>query len=359
MRYKFYPTESRIMDLLAFPECIEFGKAQKEEIDNNNNYIDLLPESNLRLFKSMEEALKPYKSRIYKFYFEDCSLPSLICKNFPPFGYGKYKDYISFLKDLDVEEILMSYISRIYDLSNNNQPIDEEVLNQLMEDKSKQIELLETLQLPDDEKWKLSKILRQPKEMLMEWVELIEEVEPLFDKFYKEKESEVLALGNRMEEAFNRTKGDAISELSDNIVKKELLPNGNILISFINSYSIELNTRSKVQYTRWGLDIETLLKNIKDAEENAIRERVILFKNLGDKTRYEVVRLIGKGVESAKEISELLNVSQATISYHISNLTSSKIIVLEKNEGKYNYKVNLEFLEKTHRLMMEDFTKFD
>ncbi|MBS4025447.1 MAG: winged helix-turn-helix transcriptional regulator [Clostridia bacterium] len=358
MRFKFHPIESRIMDLLAFPECIEFGKAHKEEIDNNN-YIDLLPESNIKLFKSMEEALKPYESRVFKFYFEDSSMPRLICKNFPPFGFNSSDDYLAFLKGLNNEDILKSLLSKIYDLANDNKLIEESDLNNLMDDKNKQIELLENLQISDDEKWKLSKILRQPYEMLMEWVELIEEIVPLFEKFYKEKEIDVIALGRRMEETFNKTKGDAVSEISNNIVKKELLPNGNILVSFINAYSIELNTTSKVQYTRWGLDIETLLKNIKDAEENAIRERVILFKNLGDKTRYEVVRLIGKGIESAKEISEILNVSQATISYHISNLTSSKIIILEKNEGKYNYKVNLDFLEETHKLMLEDFTKFD
>ena len=166
MRFKFYPTESRIMDLLAFPECVEFGKAHKEEIDNNN-YIDLLPESNLKLFKSMEEALKPYESSIYKFYFEDCSMPRLICKNFSLFRFGSSEDYLSFLKSLNNEEILASFLSKIYDLSSNNKPIDESLLSNLREDKNKQIELLETLQLSDDEKWKLSKILRQPKEMLL------------------------------------------------------------------------------------------------------------------------------------------------------------------------------------------------
>lgn len=355
MQFKFYPTESRIIDLLGFPECIEFGKAHREELENNN-YSDLLPEDNLKLFKDMEEVLKPYEVRIYKFYFEECSIPRLLSRHYSPFGYISSEDYLAFIQSLDEDKLRRSFISKLYDIEYDNTTIDEEILNDLANNTGKQIDFLEKLQLSDDEKWKLSKILRQPKEMILEWSMLIKELEPLFNKFYNTKEAEIITLGNRMVEELNKSNGDAISEMSNNLVKRDLLPNGNILISLINAYSIELNTTSNVEYIKWGLYIEDLIESIKDAQENAIRERVILFKNLGDKTRYEVVRLIGKGVESSKEIAEILGVSQATISYHISNLTASKIIELEKNEGKYNYKVNLDFLKEVYELMIEDFT---
>ena len=58
---------------------------------------------------------------------------------------------------------------------------------------------------------------------------------------------------------------------------------------------------------------------------------------------------------SAKEIAQMLGVSQATISYHISNLVTSKILVLDKNEGKFAYRVNFEHLESVYQAMREDF----
>ena len=99
--------------------------------------------------------------------------------------------------------------------------------------------------------------------------------------------------------------------------------------------------------------MEEAFKRMKEINENKTLERVQIFKNLGDKTRYEVLKLIAAGETSTKVIAKTLGVSSATISYHINNLLTSKVIKMDKSNDKFGYVVDYELLEDT----MEEFRK--
>ncbi|MCD4712651.1 MAG: ArsR family transcriptional regulator [Clostridiales bacterium] len=355
MRYEFFPVESRIVDLLFFPESIFFDKKYRKELESSP-YMEYVPEEAMKEYEAYVEALKPYEADIQKFYFEDQSLPSLLSKSYAPFGYESAGDYLEFITSRSEEELLNCFLAKLKSLLIGVRDTHENGDAMGMDS---HIELLEQIPLSDEERWKISKLLRHPKETTQEWIRLIKIIEPIFDAFYRVRESEVVKMGEKIIKQLTLTDGEAIFEMSNQMLSKELLPNGNILISVINNYILEFNLRSNVQYIRWGLDVEALMEKIRNAKESELKERVLLFKNLGDKTRYEVVRMIAQGVETAKEISEILGVSQATISYHIGNLTSSKLILLDKREGRYNYKVNFDYLESAYQKMLKDFKKIE
>lgn len=353
MRFEFFPNESRIVDLLLFPECLFFDKVLRNELESST-YLEYIPEESFKQYRAMEEALKPYEKEIKRFYFDEQSLPALLSKAYAPFGYESANNYLEFIGQLDNKDVLNCFLAKLITLVNNHESVDE---NGIYTDTDAQIRLLEQIALSDEERWQISKLLRQPKKMTMEWIQLIKAIQPIFDGFYKVREKEVIEMGKKIVEELTATDGDAIFEMSNQMLSKELLPSGNILISMISNYILEFNMRSSVKYIKWGLDIEKLMLSIKNAKESELKERVMLFKNLGDKTRYEVVRLIAEGVETAKEIAEILNVSQATISYHIGHLTSSKLILLDKREGNYNYKINFTILESAYHEMLKDFKR--
>ena len=75
-------------------------------------------------------------------------------------------------------------------------------------------------------------------------------------------------------------------------------------------------------------------------------QRVKVFKALGDKTRYDTIRLIASGVSSIKDIANKLDVSSATISYHINEFLTSSIISLNRKKDKKSiYDVDYQKLE--------------
>jgi DNA-binding transcriptional ArsR family regulator len=357
MQFRFFTLESKIVDLLLFPTLVSFSERYESQL-GSNNYIDLLPQEGLTFYKEIESALKPFEKEINLFYFdsfENYQFPELLLKHYSPFGYASISDYLAKIESLTEQELLCSFLSKIYLMASDKEKVEDEVIHALTTDISLQIDLIEQVDLSDEDKWKLAGILRQPKLMTAKWLSLIKSLESLFEGFYQQKKEQIEDLGARISDELNASNGESLLPMSNGLVNRTLLPNGNILISFIQGYAIRINTSSSTPYLSWGLDIESVLEGIKNAKEADLKERVLIFKNLGDKTRYEVVKLIAEGVASAKEIAQILGVSQATISYHINNLTSSKLLLLQKEDAKYTYKVNFEQLERAYRGMLEDF----
>ena len=117
---------------------------------------------------------------------------------------------------------------------------------------------------------------------------------------------------------------------------------------------MRLSVKDKSPYIIWGIESEAFLKKIKEAEKEEQVNRILAYKNLGDKTRYEVLKCISNGMQSTKDIAHQLNVSSATISYHLNNLMTSKLIRLAYEDGKYFNKVNQEWIETCFEELKKD-----
>jgi DNA-binding transcriptional ArsR family regulator len=356
MHYTFHLNESRIIDLFLFPQCVNLSTIQSEEF-KNSNLSEYAPPTLLEEFKTMEDALKPFEKEIHKFYYERFNIPELLMKKITLFGYQSATDYLDALEELDEMTILQSILTKLYLVIEDTDTVDDETIEKLTKDAHAQINLLDTLEADDQEKWKLSSLLRHPKATTAQWIALIKKLEPIFEGFYQSKREDIENLGHRLVTELNDTDGDAFSQLTNGVVHKSVVPSGNILVSFVECVGIQINVTSSVPYILWGLEIESFLKHMHKAKESELKERVNLYKNLGDKTRYEVIRLIAQGVESAKEIAHTLGVSQPTISYHINNLLISKVILLERIDNKYVHKVNFDQLEQAYQAMLKDFGK--
>jgi|GEM_PF-1085412 len=71
------------------------------------------------------------------------------------------------------------------------------------------------------------------------------------------------------------------------------------------------------------------------AQEETLYQEV--FKTLGDPTKLEIIQLASKTPVCAKDLSDLLSLSKATISHHISLLIGLKLLTLNLQEGKKMY----------------------
>ncbi len=354
MRYEFYPNESRIIDFVEFPMYVKFTEFNAEMLETND-YSEFVSDAFIKTCTSLENALKPFESKICQFYYKELSLPLLVMKKHSPFGYETFHMYADALRGLEDSALRESFLTKLLLMDTEAEAIAPEHLHAVSASFEAQMALLDRVEMNDDEKWKMIGFLRQPKQSVLKWLKLMEELEPIFEAYYCEYEGEIIRYGQALAKTFTDSNGQAISDMSNGIVTKDLLSNGNILISLVNGSNIEINTTSSVKYIRWGIHVEAFFEKMMLAKESQLKERVLVYKNLGDKTRYEVIRLIAEGVETSKEIADILGVSQATISYHISNLTISKIIILEKLDGKYRNRVNIDYLKEMHQKMLVDF----
>jgi DNA-binding transcriptional ArsR family regulator len=351
MNYTFHPIESRIVDFLLFPLGYDYSKQRSEEVQRDET-PEYDPPGLHEEWLSIEQSLKPFEERIRSFYFDTYSFPELLLKTYPPFSFSTADTYFQALSRLDRSMILGAIGSKIgADIAEADKaslpPIDSASL-------ADQLRLLDFIPVSDQEKWRLQSLLRFPESSLAEWISLLQDLEPVFAAYYADKQDAVLALGRRIAEELERSSGEAFGRMTKGLIHSFSELPRDILVSCMEPVSIQIHATSTIPHVYWGLRVEEILNHVYEKKESKQKDRVQIFKNLGDPTRYEVLKCIAEGVETAKQIATRLHVSQPTISYHINNLLYSKIVYLDRVNGRYVYSVDVERLREVCAELIED-----
>lgn len=364
MSFKFYLNESRIYDFLFIPSLV-FYLEEYNNLENGQNYKELVTDSYLAFVKKAEDKLKPYMEDIGVFYTKQLmnqyDFIDLILKANSIFNYRNEKEYLNMLLSLSEKEVNRSIIYSLMIIGENHNDYgnSEEVMEkaeEISQNKDQLISYIKDLPIEAAQKWNLFLILEQPLKYMKKYVELMFKLLPVFEEIYFPYEDEVKIYGEKLVDFLNENGTKGLEDISYSLLNTEVIDEKeiNIIISVIFSYSISIITDMGSTYLAWGLKMEEAFKAMKEISENKTNERIQIFKNLGDKTRYEVLKLIASGETSTKKIAKALGVSSATISYHISNLLTSKVIKMDKTDNKYGYVVDFELLEEIIKAFKED-----
>ncbi len=80
-----------------------------------------------------------------------------------------------------------------------------------------------------------------------------------------------------------------------------------------------------------------------------------VFQALGDPTRREILRLLGKRAMTAGEIAEQFPLAKSTLSGHFNILKNAGLIVAERNGTSIAYSLNVSVVEQTIGAVMDLF----
>lgn len=360
MKFKFYPRESKLYDFLKFPRLIYFNKYSDETDDN---FKELVMTDYLEFVKEAEEKLTPYRKDIEKYYFghfyHEYDFIDLISRTHTIFDYKDEKEYLNMLLTLEESEIVKNILHSIIAVNENEHHYSENNMDRVEKISSNKEDLLsfiKNLPIESASKWNLFLAVEEPREHMKKYVDLMYDILPIFESKYSPYEAQVKEYGERLVEFLNKNGPKGLEDITYSIIKPKVVDFGetNILVSLVFSYAISIISLAKISYVAWGLKIEEVFKYMKEINENKTNERIQVFKNLGDKTRYEVLKLIASGENSTKEIANALGVSSATVSYHMSNLLTSKIIRLDKVDNKPSHVVDYDLLKEVIRGFMDD-----
>lgn len=352
MKFKFYLQESKLYDFLQFPRLIYYKK-ELDKTKEDINYVDILEDDYLNFVSKVKERLEPFKEEIKKFYMEEYlseyDFIDIISRATGIFGYEEEKEYLDMLLSLKEHEIKRSIIFSIM-LINDDYPDDLDgamkKADEISLNYNSMVEFIKELPIEAGSKWNFFLIVEEPLKYIKMYVRLMEELLPIFNEIYSPFENKVEDYGEYLMNFLNDKGAEGLEEITYSILNTKVLDeNTNILISLIFPYALTIATTSKINYTVWGLRMEEAFKKMKEINENKTLERVQIFKNLGDKTRYEVLKLIAAGETSTKVIAKSLGVSSATVSYHLNNFLTSKVIRMDKSNNKFGYIVDYELLE--------------
>ncbi|MFA5470647.1 MAG: winged helix-turn-helix domain-containing protein [Acholeplasmataceae bacterium] len=346
MKLEFNKSVSRILDYLVFPRLYYF--IDEEDKENEETFGSLIREDFMTYVEEVTKAFAPYKDTIEKYYQKDIyaniDFIQIVINAYPPYGYTDEKAYLNDLLNIDDLEFRRSFIKAllIVDEEDKHKMIDEKMI-----DESHAIQYINQLKIDASNKWNMLIMVQDPKKCLKEFVSLLDKVEPLFNNCYQHKADEVEQVGLELSKKLSGDTSETLKRMSFNAVNYDFGDNDScqLYVSAIFPYTLRFIETEPCKIV-WGLEMEYSFQKLHELNEDKMVQRVKVFKALGDKTRYDTIRLIASGVSSIKDIATKLDVSSATISYHINEFLTSGIISLNRKKDKKSiYDVDYQKLE--------------
>jgi DNA-binding transcriptional ArsR family regulator len=328
MKFKFNPNVSRIYDYLLFPRVYYF----QDEKDEEDLLEEVIDDQYLAFVEEMNEVLAPFATEIDQFYqkgvyaqYEFCNI---LLHAFKIYDYQSEHQYLNDLMQMDEvvfrDEIIKSLLSMETELK-------EAELNQ-----SNAIKYINALKIDPANKWNLLMMVQNPKDHLQNFINLLHKIQPYFDQYYQKTLPVMMSTGERLSKMLaSKNTNEVFRKITKNSIDYDFsgFDECLIYISSVFPYTLRFFSSDDCRFV-WGMYMEKSFEKIQELHENKMIQRVKIFKSLGDQTRYETLRLLAQGITSIKDIANQLDVSSATISYHINEFLTSGVIIISREKNK-------------------------
>jgi len=352
MKVNFNKAVSKIFDHLMFPRLYYSLKDDISSIDESLSHV--IKDEYFKLYESMRLHLSPYKEAITKLYHKDIhsnyDFINILLKAYPIYAYQNVETYFEDLLNVNPKVFKQNMIKALLTIDDT----DEE--NASGFDETNATEFINELKIDAADKWKLFMLIQNPDNQLHEFIALMNQIKPLFDSQYVLYEKIIENTGHDLATKLSVNTNEAFEKATYHTIAYDFDGNhfeGGVYVSFTMPYTLRF-IDTKICQIIWGVDMAYAFKKMHEINENQLTQRVKIFKALGDRTRYETLKLIASGYHSIKDIAKELNVSSATISYHINEfLTSGILIMNRKKKQKFSYKIDYERLND----VLENFKK--
>lgn len=301
--------------------------------------------------RHMSVPLETYMDKILYFYKDDV-LRMFFINVKTLLRYRSFDEYVEFLQSMDevlIKKQLMTSIVK----QDEEELVVEDKVEELVGNQFAFLDFLKYLPIDDTLRWNYFTIMSQPKKFVEDFISLHQTIKPIFDKVYAEYlpileksytefEATIREHPTILAEAFTGTKEiEEIDWTSDEI---SVIPT--LLLSdfyFQDSELLILGAKS--------LEV---IQHVIQTRLDKQQERINVFKNLGDKTRYQIFCEIAKGTKSVKGIAEQLGITSATVSYHINELVLSNLVIHGWNKKDCTQAIHTELITEVMNGLMED-----
>ncbi|MFP4478622.1 MAG: hypothetical protein ACLFPM_04240 [Candidatus Izemoplasmatales bacterium] len=347
MKFEFKKEASKVLDYILFPGIYYFLDEQKNFEDD---LIKIISEEYREFVEKSHSLLNDYKEDIKKYYNDDIyssyDFTNILVHGFPVYDYKNEHEYLKSLTDIDDLEFRKKIIKTLMTLDEDDKPTKDE--DQEVFTESKALEYINELKIDSSNKWNLLMMIQNPKTYLKGFIGLLEKVQSIFYNYYEKHEKDVEALGFDLVNRLSKDTEKTFKEITHDSISYDFTGSDicYLYVSAVYPHSLRFITTNQSRII-WGMRMEESFNKLYEIREDKLTQRVKIFKALGDKTRYETLKLLASGISSIKDIAQTLDVSSATISYHVNEFLTSGILnlKLEKNK-KSGYKVDYNKLKE-------------
>ena len=345
---QFKQEQMEFVNQLLYP--ILMLKKEREEERPSSSLEEQL-EVIVEEMRQMSVPLESYKDNILYFYKDDALRMFFVnVKNV--LRYHSFDEYAKVLHSMDEGQIKQQLMTTIVKQDEEEASVEDKVV-ELLGNQFAFLDFLKNLPIDDTVRWNYFTIMSQPKKFVEDFISLHQTLKPIFEKVYEEYlpileksyqefETTIQEHPTILAEAFSGTKvieeidwaSDEISVIPTLLLSDFYFQDSEILI--LGAKSLEV--------------IQRVIQTRLDKQQ----ERINVFKNLGDKTRYQIFCEIAKGTKSVKKIAEQLGITSATVSYHINELVLSNLVVQGWNKKDCTQAIHTELITEVMNGLMKD-----
>ena len=345
---QFKQEQMEFVNQLLYPILI-LKKNRDEELPSTQ--LEQQLEDIVEEMRHMSVPLETYMDKILYFYKDDV-LRMFFINVKTLLRYRSFDEYVEFLQSMDevlIKKQLMTSIVK----QDEEELVVEDKVEELVGNQFAFLDFLKYLPIDDTLRWNYFTIMSQPKKFVEDFISLHQTIKPIFDKVYAEYlpileksytefEATIREHPTILAEAFTGTKEiEEIDWTSDDI---SVIPTLLLSDFFFQDSEILLLGAKSLEV------IQHFIQTRLDKQQ----ERINVFKNLGDKTRYQIFCEIAKGTKSVKKIAEQLGITSATVSYHINELVLSNLVVHGWNKKDCTQTIHTELITEVMNGLMED-----
>jgi len=238
-------------------------------------------------------------------------------------------------KDSDIRRRILNDYKFIYESSLN---IDD------IEDMQNIISFLDKSDLDENIKWKLIRILSEPKIYYKKLQSIIDKNIDAFNKVIEEIKNPLDKLIHGYSEAVNN------DETFKNIVSN-INETPRVYPSLIFATAQVISE----DYCFYGLLSNFILK-VNNKYSNSKNELLSKLKAISDGSKLDILSFLKISPKYSLEIAEKLGLTAATVSYHMSTLLTCKMVQVEKKDGKIYYNLDKDniknFIEDIEKVLL-------
>jgi DNA-binding transcriptional ArsR family regulator len=295
--------------------------------------------------KTLEKIPQPKKDLIAKYFNEESYFGLCLVSEIPELDLKTIEEYINYLKDKEPADFIKKFTESGYGPS-ASENLNIEKAKRLIENEKEAAKFVnEKLNFSSAQKWNLLQFYFNPEAMKSEFIEFLEWY---YNNIFTQDMEWIAKKSEKINDTYQENLSRYGRKYLENILSKLIddpLAGEKTYIAFSYFYESSLLNSSLDNGNNFYL-IGFRFPEIFAADEEGLLGSLEIFKALADETRLNIISLLAEKTMYGNELAEKLNLTNATISHHVSKLLMNNIIQAHKEDNKLYFKLNKNKFEE-------------
>lgn len=303
---------------------------------------------NKEIVNWVEENLSKFpadqRKKLEIFFDEESYFGLCLVSDIPSLNINTVEEYLEKISEMEPALILKKFVESGY---GPTEDIELEKIKKLIENEKKAADFVNRkLNFSSSQKWNLLQFFFDPLKMKNDFIELLEWY---YQNIFSDQMEWIEKKSNKINDNYQENLNRYGKKYLENILSKffdDPLEANKVIIAFSYFYESSLLNSLADSGENFFL-IGYRFPEIFAGDEEGLLGSLEIFKALADETRLNIISLLAEKTMYGNELAEKLNLSNATISHHVSKLLINNIIKAQKEDNKLYFKLNKKELQGT------------